>query len=71
MHSTTPDTGPTHAGANGTDCSSGWGTEWREGWGDSSEKEWMTWLDTLSSAVHCVSYTDHGIHVVEEHCRKE
>ena len=26
--------------------------------------------DTLSSAVHCVSFTDHDMHVVEEHCRK-
>ena len=31
----------------------------------------MTWLDTLSSAVHCVSFTDHDMHVAEEHCRKE
>ena len=30
----------------------------------------MTCLDTLSSVVHCVSYTDHGMHVVKEHCRK-
>ena len=31
----------------------------------------MIWLDTLSSTVHCASYTDHDMHVVEEHCRKE
>ena len=32
----------------------------------------MTSLDTVSSVVHCVSFTDHDMHVVEaEHCRKE
>ena len=30
----------------------------------------MAWLDTMSSAVHCVYFTDHDMHVVEEHCRK-
>ena len=39
--------------------------------GEGREKEWMTWLDTLSSVVHCVSFTDHDMHVVAEHCRKE
>ena len=39
--------------------------------GEGREKERMTWLYSLSSAVHCVSYTDHDMHVVEEHCRKE
>ena len=37
--------------------------------GEGREKKWMISLDTLS--VHCVSYTDHDMHVVEEHCRKE
>ena len=64
----TLDTAPNPAGTNGTGCSSGQGTEWREGMGEKERggegrggrgerrggkgKGWMTWLDTLSIAVH-------------------
>ena len=43
----------------------------QNGGGEGRENEWMTCIDALYSVVHCVSYTDHGMHVVEEHCRKE
>ena len=39
--------------------------------GEGRENEWMTCIDALYSVVHCMSFTDHGMHVVEEHCRKE
>ena len=48
----TPATGPTPAGADGTDCSSGRGKGGRKGKGGEgrrgrSDKEWMTRLDTV------------------------
>ena len=47
------------------------GGEGKGGEGRGGEKKWMTRSDTLSSVVHCVSFTDHDMHVVDEHCRKE